>query len=139
MTTLSVDKAERACDLTQVKDCNITRSCAIPAMLMLSGDGKILYVNKEAEKLLNFPAKQRHKLHISKVILALGKVDLLEKSKDRVNTFLRFLSRIGYRFKLCSFNGKRFTGELFFNDIDLDGCHNVVVLIYPDARASSNM
>ncbi|SEN37357.1 PAS domain-containing protein [Nitrosomonas marina] len=141
MDTQSIDKAERINGLVQTKDYSSMQTITSnrPAMLMLSEDGKIFYVNKEAKKLLNFPPHQLHKLHISEVILTLRKIKLLEKNRDRVNTVLHFLSRIGYKFKLCSLNGKTFTGELFFNDIDLHDRHNIAVIIYPDSTVNSNV
>ena len=139
MTTLAADKSERIHGLTQTNNSHIKRSYDMPAMLILSEEGKIFYANKEAGELLDLSPKQLSKLHISKVILELINMDLLEEGKKRVNAYLRFLSRIGYKFELCNLHGKRFSGVLFFNDIDLHGRHSVVVLIYPDSKVYSNV
>ncbi len=91
----------------------------------------IVDANHEAEELLTISSGQIHKIHISRIISALGKTDLLDSDKKRVNAYLRFLSRIGHKFKLRSLSGIEFTGELFFSDIEFINQHTVVVKIQP--------
>ena len=87
--------------------------------------------NHEAEELLTISSGQIHQLHISRIISALGKIDLLDSDKKRVNAYLRFLSRIGHKFKLRSLSGTEFSGELFFSDIESIHQHTIAVKIQP--------
>lgn len=101
------------------------------AMLILTENGVIVDANHEAEELLTISSGQIHKIHISRIISALGKTDLLDSDKKRVNAYLRFLSRIGHKFKLRSLSGIEFTGELFFSDIESIHQHTITVKIQP--------
>ena len=101
------------------------------AMLILTEDGVIVDANHEAEELLTISSGQIHQLHISRIISALGKIDLLDSDKKRVNAYLRFLSRIGHKFKLRSLSGTEFSGELFFSDIESIHQHTIAVKIQP--------
>ena len=101
------------------------------AMLILTEDGVIVDANHEAEELLTISSGQIHKLHVSRIISALGKIDLLDSDKKRVNAYLRFLSRIGHKFKLSSLSGTEFSGELFFSDIESIHQHTIAVKIQP--------
>ncbi|MBX3630729.1 MAG: hypothetical protein KF908_12645 [Nitrosomonas sp.] len=101
------------------------------ATLILSDTGMIVGANRAGKKLLDISSKQTYRLHISQIILALTKTDLLDKHEKRVNTYLRFLSRIGYRFKLRDLSGAEFFGELFFSDIDSPHQHRIAVKIQP--------
>ena len=102
---------------------NVNRHRDTPAILMLSGDGIILNTNKEGAALLGY-SEHSSKLHVSKVIPQLTKIDLLEDG-NRVNSYLRFLSRIGRRFEVIGLNGTRFMGELYFNDIKVSYKHQM--------------
>lgn len=101
------------------------------AMLILTKNGVIVDANHKAEELLTISSGQSHKLHVSRIISALGKIDLLDSDKKRVNAYLRFLSRIGHKFKLRSLSGIEFTGELFFSDIESTNRHAIAVKIQP--------
>jgi len=101
------------------------------AMLILTENGVIVDANHEAEELLTISSGQIHKLHVSRIISALGKIDLLDSDKKRVNAYLRFLSRIGHKFKLSSLSGTEFSGELFFSDIESIHQHTIAVKIQP--------
>ena len=101
------------------------------ATLILSDAGMIVDANHAGKKLLDISLKQTRKLHISQIILTLTKMDLLDKHEKRVNAYLRFLSRIGYRFKLRNLSGAEFFGELFFSDIDAPHQHLIAVKIQP--------
>ena len=102
-----------------------------PAILMLSDDGMIVESNKTGKKLLNFPCDASDKRHISKLLPLLKKIDLLEKGNERVNPYLRFLSRIGHHFKVNGSSGRQFSSELFFSDINHHGQHLIMIMIYP--------
>lgn len=101
------------------------------AMLILAENGVIVDANHEAEVLLTISSGQIRKLHISRIISALKKIDLLDIHEKRVNTYLRFLSRIGHKFKLRSLSGTEFSSELFFSDIESANQHNIAVKIQP--------
>ncbi len=101
------------------------------ATLILSETGMIIDANHAGKKLLDISPKQTRRLHISQIIPTLTKTDLLDKHEKRVNTYLRFLSRIGYRFKLRNLSGAEFFGELFFSDIDSPHQHRIAVKIQP--------
>ncbi|SFL31874.1 hypothetical protein SAMN05216302_10607 [Nitrosomonas aestuarii] len=119
---------------------NVNRHRDTPAILMLSGDGIILNTNKEGAALLGY-SEHSSKLHVSKVIPQLTKIDLLEDG-NRVNSYLRFLSRIGRRFEVIGLNGTRFMGELYFNDIKVSYKHQIIVMIFPvyhDSKKSAHL
>ena len=102
------------------------------ATLILAENGVIVDANHEAEELLTISSGQIHQLHISRIISALRKIDLLDSDKKRVNAYLRFLSRIGHKFKLRSLSGTEFSGELFFSDIESASRHTIAVKIQPE-------
>lgn len=102
------------------------------ATLILAENGVIVDANHEAEELLTISSGQIHQLHISRIISALRKIDLLDSDKKRVNAYLRFLSRIGHKFKLRSLSGAEFSGELFFSDIESASRHTIAVKIQPE-------
>lgn len=101
------------------------------AVLILAENGMIVEANHKAEALLNISAGQLRKLHISSIISTLKKIDLLDSDEKRVNAYLRFLSRIGHKFKLRSLSGTEFSGELFFSDIQSSNQYKIAVKIQP--------
>lgn len=101
-----------------------------PAILLLSDDGMILNVNKEGERLFDYSNTHLNNQHISRIIPKLAEVDLLE-GNGCVNPYLRFLSRIGHSFELISIEGRQFSGELFFNDVNASDQHQIIIMIYP--------
>lgn len=108
-----------------------------PAILAVSNDGMILECNKIGEKILDFPKKPLKEVHISMLLPQLKKIDLLEKNGERVNPYLRFLSRIGRNFKVISMNGKQFSSELYFSDINFQNRHQIIIMIYPTQQESA--
>ena len=100
------------------------------AIFMLSEDGMILDANKDAVRLLGHSTTQSNGQHISRIIPQLANVDLLEDG-ERVNSYLRYLSRIGHYFKVIGMNGMHFSGESYFNDIKVFNQHQIIVMIYP--------
>ncbi|MCB1984670.1 MAG: hypothetical protein H6936_04695 [Burkholderiales bacterium] len=101
------------------------------AIFMLSDDGMILESNIEGQKLLGYATYATDKMHISKLIPLLSKIELLEKENERVNPYLRFLSRIGHHFEVTSTTGRKFSGELCFSDINHLDQHLIILMIYP--------
>ena len=99
-----------------------------PVIFMLSDDGMILESNTEGHKLLGYATD---KIHISKIIPFLSKIDLLEKGNERVSPYLRFLSRIGHHFNVTSITGKSFSGEVCFSDIHHQDQHLILIMVYP--------
>lgn len=99
------------------------------AVLILSEDGVIQDCSKEGAKLLGYIPNNLIKLHISKLLPKLLEIDLLKA--QRINPYLRFLSRVGHQFELVEMNGKRSVGQIFFSDIDNEAGHQLVVLINP--------
>lgn len=111
-----------------------TRDCALPgkaATLLLSTDGLIVGINEQDARLLNYSMQHSNRLHVSQVLPGLGKTDLLEKSDERVSSYLRFLSRIGHHFKVTAMNGEEFLAELYFSDLNHASGHQILILIYP--------
>jgi hypothetical protein len=115
----------------QIRDIFAQSGVKRSAMLKLAENGVIIDANFEAEELLTISSGQTRKLHISRIVSALRKIDLLDSNKKRVNAYLRFLSRIGHKFKLRSLSGTEFFGELFFSDIESANQHIIVVKIQP--------
>jgi PAS domain-containing protein len=105
------------------------------AVLILTDDGMIQSCNKKGMKLLDYRPEKLTKQHISKVLPQLSDINLLKG--ERVNPYLRFLSRIGHPFAVVGKNDQQFSGELFFNDLENQGQHQIVVLINPSNRTRS--
>ncbi|PTN10831.1 hypothetical protein [Nitrosomonas aestuarii] len=101
------------------------------AVLLLSGNGTILDTNEEGSRLLGYNSKHSVQCHISSLVPKLAEIDLLEEGNERVNPYLRYLSRIGHNFKIFATNGEQFTGELYFNDLKKIDQHLILVLIRP--------
>ena len=99
------------------------------AALILSEDGLIQDCSKEGAKLLGYISENLIKLHISKLLPKLLEIDLLKA--ERINPYLKFLSRIGHQFELVEMNGDRTMGQIFFSDIENEGGHQLVLLINP--------
>lgn len=102
-----------------------------PAILTVSCGGMVLECNEISEKILDIPEQYPDGIHISMLFPQLQNIDLLEADGERVNPYLRFLSRIGRNFKVVSMTGRRFLGELFFSDITFQNRHQIIVMVYP--------
>jgi nitrogen-specific signal transduction histidine kinase len=101
------------------------------ATLLLSNEGMIVGVNEEGARLLDYSLQSTDRLHVSQVLPGLAKTDLLEKGEERVSPYFRFLSRIGYHFKIIAMNGREFSAELYFSDLSHGKQHQILILIYP--------
>jgi sensor histidine kinase regulating citrate/malate metabolism len=82
------------------------------AVLILADDGMIQSCNIKGMKLLDYRPGNLAKQHISEVLPQLSDINLLKG--ERVNPYLRFLSRIGHPFAVVGKNDQQFSGELFF-------------------------
>ncbi len=101
------------------------------AVIVLTEDGTILEPDKTSNQLLDFSPRKLSGQHISKLIPLLGEIELLEKRKERVNPYLRFLSRIGYGFTIIDPHGGRFSSELYFSDIHFHDQHLIIIKLCP--------
>lgn len=99
------------------------------AALILSEDGVIQDCSKESAKLLGYIPEDLIHLHISKLLPKLIEIELLKA--QRINPYLKFLSRVGHQFDLIEMNGKRSVSQIFFSDIDNERGHQLIVLINP--------
>lgn len=102
-----------------------------PAILTVANDGTVMECNDIGEEILELPKAHCHRTPIAMLLPQLGKIDLLEESGERVNPYLRFLSRIGRNFEIITMNGRQFSGELYFNDINFHNQHRIIIMIYP--------
>lgn len=116
-------------------DCRVNVDGDEYAVLILSVDGMIHDWNKAGESLLGDVPKNLPKLHISKLLPKLAKINLLKER--RANPYLRFLSRIGHPFEVVSMAGKRFAGRIFFIDVENCGLHQLIVIIHPISQENS--
>ncbi len=97
------------------------------AVLILSEDGLIRDCNETGANLLGGLPKNLPRLHISRLLPKLAKIDLIKG--ERTNPYLRFLSRIGHPFDVVSMRGVHFSGKLFFSDVEDCGLHRLIVMI----------
>ena len=101
------------------------------ATFLVSDNGMILDANATGAGLLGYFPKYSTRHHISRLLPNLAEIELLEEGGERVNPYLRFLSRIGHRFKIVSSDGRYLTCELFFSDLRNIGRHQILIMIYP--------
>ena len=99
------------------------------AVLMVFDSGIICDCNQAAGELLDYFPEELTGQHISKVFPQLFEIQLVQM--QRVNPYLRSLSRDGHRFDIVDKSGKQFTCELFFRDMINLGLYNLSVTIYP--------
>ncbi len=102
------------------------------AILTLYDNGMIRTFSQASLNLLGCSSSQFTGQHITKILPQLKKIKLIQDRQ--VNPYLRFLSRIGYRFEVVNMSGKNFVGELFFNDMVHLGRHYLRVIIKPASR-----
>ena len=99
------------------------------AVLTISNEGIICQCNQAASTLLKGIPSQVIWQNISTVLPQLKDVRLI--INEAVNPHLRFLSRIGHHFDVVDLYGIRFTGKLYFNDIEELGCRCLRLIIRP--------
>ena len=102
------------------------------AILILFADGVIRNCNDEAVKLLDYLPNELTGQHISKILPQLAEIQLVQM--QRVNPYLRYLSRKGHQFKIVNKEGIHFTGELLFRDMENFGQYHLRVIIYPTCQ-----
>ncbi|SEN50079.1 hypothetical protein [Nitrosomonas marina] len=107
------------------------RNKTTPVTLILTENGTVIESNEKSEKLLGLTIGKTGRKHISSLIPLLTEIDLLEKGNERVNPYLRFLSRIGHRFKVTGAQGRELSCLLYFSDIEYDNQHLIMVMIHP--------
>lgn len=97
------------------------------AALILYDNGMISACNQASGDLLCCSASELIGQHITRVLPQLIKTKLVQNK--RANSYLRFLSRIGYCFKVVNLRGESFKGEIFFNDVEYLDRHYLRVII----------
>lgn len=100
------------------------------AVMIVSEQGLIYDCSKKGASLLGWMQHDLIGRSIAEVIPKLASVTLLKQG--RANAYLRFLSRIGHRFELIRKNNERTTGEIFFNDVQQEGVHYLLLTIQLD-------
>jgi PAS domain-containing protein len=99
------------------------------AVLTLDENGMIKECSKAGADLLGCAASKLTWLNVSKFLPRLGEVALLQG--ERVNPYLRFLSRAGHQFEFIAMSGAHFTSQLFFNEAENQNSHYLRVIIQP--------
>lgn len=99
------------------------------AMLTLYDNGMISGCNQAGAELLGYAPDKLAWQHISTVLPQLEDVALLQG--ERINSHLRFLSRVGHHFEVIGVNGVRFASELFFNEAENLSQHCLRIIIQP--------
>lgn len=108
---------------------NYTHAVNELALLTLDENGIIKECNKAGAELLGCAANKLTWLNISKFLPRLGEVALLQG--ERVNPYLRFLSRVGHQFELIGMGGVHLTSQLFFNEAENQNPHYLRIIIQP--------
>lgn len=106
------------------------------AEIMLFDDGIIKSCNKAGAELLGCKPNTLVLEHVSRILPQLGEIALIKG--DRVNPYLRFLSRVGHRFEVVGIGGARFLSALFFNDIECFNHHYLRIIFQPVTNPSLN-
>jgi hypothetical protein len=99
------------------------------AEIMVFDNGVIKSYNNVVANLLGCKPNTLILEHVSKILPLLGEVDIFKQ--DRVNPYLRFLSRIGHNFEVVSMGGSRFLSALFFIDIEYFNEHYLRIIFKP--------
>lgn len=123
------DDAPLCGGVTSLKPKRFTHAENDLAVLTLYDNGIIRDCNMEIADLLGCTSKNLIWQHISTFLPQLGEVPLL--NGETVNPYLKFLSRVGYRFEVVGSNGARFFSAVFFNDVEDFGRHCLRVIFQP--------
>lgn len=99
------------------------------AEIMVFDNGVIKSYNNVVANLLGCKPNALILEHVSKILPLLGEVDIFKQ--DRVNPYLRFLSRIGHNFEVVGMGGSRFLSALFFIDIEYFNEHYLRIIFKP--------
>ena len=128
-------------DTVEIYDKHTQKSAktySIPLTLVVSEDGIIIESDECAGKFPDCFNSNKDNNHISRLVPFLTKVDLLEKENERVNPYLRFLSRIGHHFEVTGSNDTTFFAELYFSDIIYHKRHLIMIMLYPIRHKNSH-
>lgn len=99
------------------------------AEITLDDSGIIKSCSSAVAELLGCTVSSLLMRHVSNILPQLGDVILIEG--DRVNPYLRFLSRADHHFEVIAFGGARFLSALFFNEIEDLGRHCMRIIFRP--------
>ncbi|MBM3350755.1 MAG: hypothetical protein FJY53_03015 [Betaproteobacteria bacterium] len=99
------------------------------AEITLYDNGVIESCSRAGAELLGCTPTALLMRHITKVLPQLEGVTLIKG--DRVDPYLRFLSRADHHFEVVAENGLRFLCALFFNDIGDFGKHRIRIIFRP--------
>ncbi len=99
------------------------------AEITLYDNGIIKSCSQAGAELLGCTVNALLLRHVSKVLPQLAEVALIKG--DRVNPYLRFLSRVGHHFEVVGISGSHFFSALFFNDIEELGRHCMRIIFRP--------
>jgi len=103
-----------------------------PAVFTLDTNGLIRNCNKAAGQLLGCTSSTLVWQPVSNILPQLAETALMQDG--HINPRLRFLSRVGHRFKLVISGGKQILGRIFLNDLENAGRHTVRLIVYPDGN-----
>ena len=98
-------------------------------LTIIASNGMICRCNRLAALLLNCISGNIVRKNISTVLPQLKHVELIQAA--RVNPYLRFLSRIDHHFEVLAMNGRFFTSNLYFNEVDDLGQHCLRLIMRP--------
>lgn len=118
-----VDRSALGSNVTDVDDDRL--------VLTLHYSGMISECNKAGGKLLGCRPSELIWQHISKLLPQLKNIALLQDQD--LNPYLRFLSRVGYKFEVIDFKGAHLICKVFFCEIGSMGNRLLRVIICPEA------
>lgn len=118
-----VDRSALGSNVTDVDDDRL--------VLTLHYNGMISECNKAGGKLLGCRPSELIWQHISKLLPQLKNIALLQDQD--LNPYLRFLSRVGYKFEVIDFKGAHLICKVFFCEIGSMGNRLLRVIICPEA------
>lgn len=99
------------------------------AEITLDDSGIIKSCSSAVAELLGCTVSSLLMRHVSNILPQLGDMTLIDG--DRVNPYLRFLSRVDHHFEVVAFGGARFLSALFFNEIEDLGRHCMRIIFRP--------
>lgn len=97
--------------------------------LTIQYNGMITECNKACGKLLDCLPSELVWQHISRLLPQLSNVSLMQG--QNLNPYLRFLSRIGYKFEVINLKGAHLIAKVFFCEIGCMGHRFLRVIICP--------
>ncbi len=98
-------------------------------VLILDETGLITNLNPSALKVLECNADEAMMQFISVFIPELEHKNLMVK--DKLNTYLQFLSRVGHVFEVVTQQGKSWPSLLFFHEMEISNEKSICLLMAP--------